>query len=97
MIIMDEVFHLQPLRAQLETLCEKQGIEVLWVEVKCPYDLIEKRLKAKQRFGHILSTEESLKMNRLFAKIFQEFPAYSQNHIVINNESEDSTNIEIFC
>ena len=35
-VIMDEVFHLNSLRTQLEYLCSEK-CQVLWVEVRCPY------------------------------------------------------------
>ena len=84
-VIMDEVFHLDSLRVQLEVLCEKRHVQVLWVEVRCPYDVVEKRLQSTSREGHILSTEQALKMHLLFEEIFEKFSANSQNHIVINN------------
>lgn len=85
-VIMDEVFHLDSLRTQLETLCIKQDVRVLWVEVRCSYETVEARLKSKRREGHILSTEEALKMHLLFKEIFEEFSVNSQNHITVNNE-----------
>ena len=90
---MDEVFHLDSLRAQLEVLCAKRYVEVLWVEVRCPYDIIKKRLQSTSRKGHILSTEQALKMNLLFEKIFEKFSIHGQNHIVINNG--DGTNVDL--
>lgn len=85
--IMDEVFHLGSLRAQIEALCEEQFVQVLWVEVVCPYDLVEKRLRLNKREGHILSTDEALKMNLLFQEIFEEFPSKSINHLTVRNEN----------
>lgn len=85
-IIMDEVFHLNHLRTQLEALCVEQGVRVLWVEVCCPYEAIERRLHSADRKGHIMSSEESLKMNVLFQGIFEGFPAGVQNHITVNND-----------
>lgn len=84
--IMDEVFHLNSLRAQLETLCEGRDVQVLWIEVQCSYDVVEKRLQSVKREGHILSTEEALKMHLMFKEIFEKFSADRQNHIVVNNE-----------
>ena len=83
-VIMDEVFHLNSLRIQLESLCSEK-CQVLWVEVICPYEIVEKRLQLTAREGHILSTEEALKMHILFKEIFEKF--CSQNHIVVNNEN----------
>lgn len=85
-VIMDEVFHLDSLRTQLETLCVRQDVQVLWVEVQCSYETVEARLKSKRREGHILSTEEALKMHLLFKEIFEKFSVNSQNHIIVNNE-----------
>lgn len=87
MAIMDEVFHLNSLRTQLEAMCKEQGVQVLWVEVRCSYDTVEKRLQSTRREGHILSTEEALKMHLLFVEIFEKFSANSKNHIVISNEN----------
>ena len=92
-VIMDEVFHLDSLRAQLEVLCAKRYVEVFWVEVRCPYDIIKKRLQSTSRKGHILSTEQALKMNLLFEKIFEKFSIHGQNHIVINNG--DGVNVDL--
>ncbi|HEY5587860.1 MAG TPA: AAA family ATPase [Candidatus Paceibacterota bacterium] len=92
-VIMDEVFHLEQLRIKIEVLCAKKNIQVFWVEVKCPYEEVEKRLKAKTREGHILSTDEALKMNLLFQKIFETFPTDIKNHIIVNN-NEDNIEIE---
>lgn len=86
-VIMDEVFHLDSLRTRLEVLCAKQNVQVLWVEVRCSYETVGMRLKAKKREGHILSTEEALKMHLMFEEIFEKFSNHSQNHIVINNEN----------
>lgn len=84
--IMDEVFHLSSLRTQLEALCSVQGVQVLWIEVRCSYGTVKKRLQSMNREGHILSTEEALKMHLLFLKTFEKFPTDSQNHMVVNNE-----------
>ncbi len=84
-IIIDEVFHLEKLRKKFETLCTKMQIKVFWVEVQCPYSLVEERLRLHSRVGHILSTEEALNMYLLFSEIFEDFSAYSKNHIIVNN------------
>jgi predicted kinase len=84
-VIMDEVFHLDSLRIKLEDLCAGQNIEVLWIEVRCSRDVVEQRLRASDRRGHILSTEQALAMNLLFEKIFEKFPNDQHNHIVIDN------------
>lgn len=93
MVIMDEVFHLDLLRAQLEANCAEQGVHALWVEVVCSYGVIEKRLHSTKREGHILSTEESLKMNLLFQEIFEEFSTECKNHIVISNENTNDIDL----
>ncbi|MFH1252975.1 MAG: AAA family ATPase [Candidatus Uhrbacteria bacterium] len=85
-IIVDEVFHLASLRADLENLCRLEGVDVLWAEVRCPYTTVESRLRAKDREGHILSTDEALRMYLLFGEIFEAFPADASNHLVVNNE-----------
>ena len=85
-VVMDEGFHLQPLRLKLEVLCMKQNVEVLWIEVRCSYSTVKERLRSTDRSGHILSIEEALRMNRMFEEIFEIFPAHGHNHIVINNE-----------
>jgi predicted kinase len=85
-VLMDEVFHLNSLRIQLETLCAEQCVQVLWIEVRCPYEVVAKRLQLTRREGHILSSEEAIKMNLLFQEIFEKFPTESKNHIIVNNE-----------
>ncbi|MDO8483176.1 MAG: AAA family ATPase [bacterium] len=92
-VIMDEVFHLSSLRTQLEALCAGQQVQVLWVEIRCPYDVVEKRLRSTRREGHILSTEEALKMHVLFMEIFEEFSSSSPNHVVVNNENGVSVDL----
>jgi predicted kinase len=87
-VIMDEVFHLGSLRTRLETLCQEQGIETMWVEVKCPYEIVKRRLQATKREGHILSAEEALKMYLMFRESFEKFPTDSQNHIILSNEND---------
>lgn len=88
-IFVDEVFHLQALRQNLEDLCIQKSIIVQWLEVRCSYQEIERRLHSKNRDGHILSTDETLRMNLLFRGIFEKFPPNKQNHTVFVNE-EDS-------
>lgn len=85
-VIMDEVFHLNSLRMQLESLCAERCVQALWVEVRCPYNTVKKRLQSTIREGHILSAEEALKMHILFKKIFEKFST-CQNHIVVNNKN----------
>jgi predicted kinase len=86
-LVMDEVFHLQELRLRLEASCREQGVMVIWVEVRCDYDIVKKRLQRNNREGHILSSIEALKMNQLFAEIYEDFSP-KQNHIVVNNNNE---------
>lgn len=93
-IILDEVFHLEQLRNKIEDLCIKAEVQVYWVEVKCSYELVEKRLKTKARDGHILSTEEALRMYRLFQEIFEKFSTDNQNHIIINNKYDTNYSVE---
>lgn len=84
-VVMDEVFHLQSLRTRLEQVCTARGTRVQWIEVQCPYAVVEKRLRATTRVGHILSTDEALKMYLLFQEIFERFPEGKENHVVMNN------------
>ncbi len=93
MAIMDEVFHLAALRTQLEFRCADQQVQVIWVEVQCPYDVVQKRLESADRLGHILTTEEALNMHLRFKGIFEPFPSTSKNHIVVPNEHD--TNIDL--
>ena len=89
MVVIDEVFHLSSLRLRLEALCAEQHVDVIWVEVRCAYDVVEQRLRSKGREGHILSTDEALSINRQFKEIFEEFSIGIQNHIVVNNEGDE--------
>jgi len=88
-IILDEVFHLDSLRSRLEAIAMGHGVKVVWVEVLCSYEVVAKRLREKSREGHILSTDEALKMHLLFKSIFEKFPAEAKNHVVVTNESSD--------
>ena len=92
-IIIDEVFHLAELRQRIEDFSEQNGISLLWVEVRCPYKVVEERLLAKPRVGHILSTEEALKMYGLFGEIFEPFAPDNSGHVLINNESNDRIDV----
>lgn len=89
-IVIDEVFHLAELRQRITNLCERQNVSVTWIEVKCPYNIVEERLRTKPRIGHILSNEEALVMYQMFAEIFEPFSADSK-HVVINNVDSDTT------
>lgn len=85
-VYMVEVFHLESLRARLEQSCVARGVQVHWIEVQCSYAVVENRLRSATRVGHILSTDEALKMYLLFQGIFEPFPEGKENHIVLNNE-----------
>jgi len=85
-IIVDEVFHLASLRQKLEKLFLEKEIEVFWLEIICPYIEVKQRLQEKSRSGHILSTDEALKMNLLFQEIFERFPEGKKNHTIFTNE-----------
>ncbi len=87
-VVVDEVFHLQDLRTRLEDCCITAGVEVFWVHMQCSYAQVERRLQARAREGHILSTAEALKMYLLFEGIFEPFPADKPNHIVYNNDGD---------
>ncbi len=73
----------------MEDLCRERGVGVVWVEVRCPFDVVKKRLAKNGRDGHILSTEEALKMYRLFQELFEAFPEEAENHVVIDNDGND--------
>ncbi len=94
-VIMDEIFHLHSLRTQVEALCVEQGVQVLWIEVRCSYATVEKRLQSMSRNGHILSTEEALKMYLLFSKVFEDFSTRDANHVVVRNDSDDNTSMRV--
>ena len=98
-VILDEVFHLNSLRNQLEGLCRENEVQALWIEIQCPSSVVEKRLRATKREGHILSTEEALKMHHQFREIFETFSNGHQNHIIVNNESDPciSSLVEEIC
>jgi predicted kinase len=84
-VILDEVFHLESLRTKIENLCDERQVPVQWIEVQCPYEVVEKRLRSAARVGHILSTDEALKMYRLFQEIFEKFPEGKKNYTLVNN------------
>ena len=73
-VIMEEVFHLAALRDEISSMCSKANVHVLWIEVTCPYEIVESRLRSNGREGHILSTDEALRMHRLFEGVFEPFP-----------------------
>lgn len=86
-VIVDEVFHLNELREKLETLLVLGEVEVVWIQVICSFEEIQKRLESKSRIGHILSTDEALKMNILFQEIFEPFPENKNNHSLFYNDT----------
>ncbi|MFH1457382.1 MAG: AAA family ATPase [Patescibacteria group bacterium] len=88
-VVIDETFHLQVLRGRLEDFCVKLGAEVEWVHVLCTSETVEKRLRAKARVGHILSTDDAIRMHHLFHGIFQRFPKGKKNLIVVDNNNDD--------
>jgi predicted kinase len=86
MAILDEVFHLHSLRMKMEEFCRNNGVSVLWVEIRCSYSVVEERLTRQSRQGHILSTNEALRMYLLFQDIFEAFPDHAENHLVISSD-----------
>jgi hypothetical protein len=56
--------------------------------VQCPYEVVEKRLKKTSREGHILSTDEALKMHVEFKNIFDPFPEGKKNYVRIDNATD---------
>ncbi len=86
-VIVDEVFHLNELREKLETLLVSEDVEVTWIQVVCSFEEVQERLQSKSRIGHILSTDEALKMNILFRDIFEPFPRNKSNHSVFHNDT----------
>jgi len=92
-VVVDEVFHLHNLRQNLENICTSNGANVLWVEVRCPSQEVGNRLRSNGgRNGHILSTDETLRMNDLFQQIFEEFPAGKVNHLTFINDGRCDMN-----
>lgn len=85
-VIVDEVFHLNELREKLEAMLVSKDVEVVWIQVVCSFEEVQKRLKRNSRVGHILSTEEALKMNLLFKEIFDPFPENKDNHSMFYND-----------
>ena len=84
-VIMDEVLHLDALRTRLEEACTVRNVEVQWIEVRCPYEVVERRLRETARVGHILSTDEALAMYLLFQQVFEPFHEGKENYTVVNN------------
>ncbi len=85
-VVMDEVFHLDSLRTQLEALCAKNDVQVLWVEVRCSLDKVKERLAGRK--GHLLPAEKALRIHLLFRDTFEKFADDSPNHIVVYNEDD---------
>jgi predicted kinase len=85
LVVMDEVFHLAPLREKIERFCMERNIQVVWIEVRCPYSVVVDRLNKHNREGHLLSRDEALLMHRLFSKIFDPFEDKPGSHILVRN------------
>lgn len=96
-IVIDEVFHLEELRQRIEKFCSRQDISVVWVEVRCSYDIVAQRLLSKPRIGHILSSEEALAMYRLFRNIFEPLGAFNHKHIVVENIDSGRVDRAVTC
>ncbi len=92
-IAMDEVFHLQSLRSRLEAYCTVFKTQVIWIEVRCSYRVVKKRLSTQERDGHLLSTDETLRMHLMFREIFEKFPDSHQNYIAVDNEESSGVNL----
>jgi hypothetical protein len=48
---------------------------------------VKHRLQQNGRAGHILSTDEALRMNLFFQEVFEAF-SNEKNHVIINNGSD---------
>lgn len=85
LVVMDEVFHLAALREKVECFCGERGINVVWVEVRCPYSVVVARLNRCDRDAHLLSRDEALLMYRMFSEIFEPFEDKRGSHILVQN------------
>ncbi len=83
-VVMDDVYPYHSVRAELESQCREQQVNVLWVEVRSSNATATERLTTREH--SILSPEEALEIHGMCGDAFEAFPADSQNHIVINNE-----------
>lgn len=97
MAIIDEVFHLHSLRTQLEFRCTERQVQVIWVEVQCPYEVVKRRLQSTARADHILTSEETLNMYLRFKEMFEAFSGKSKNHIAVNNEYDADIDLLVEC
>ena len=84
-VVIDEVFHLRELRGRIKALCAEKAVQVFWVEVLCPYELVKERLEKKERSGHVLSFEKTLEMHRRFQEVFESFNGQEDRTLVIND------------
>lgn len=85
LVVMDEVFHLSSLRKRIEEFSLQRNIEVVWIEIKCPYSVVVDRLSRHERTGHLLSREEALLMYRMFNEIFEPFENKRGSRILVRN------------
>jgi predicted kinase len=72
-VVMDEMFHVRHLRDRITAGCKHYGISVRWIEVRCPDDVVERRLAGRPRNGHILSTEQMMLLREKVASEFDPF------------------------
>ncbi|MEK7601846.1 MAG: AAA family ATPase [Patescibacteria group bacterium] len=88
-VVTDEMFHVRELRERIEAVCVQCGISVLWIEVRCTDAEVVSHLAVHPRKGHILSTEQTLRMRQEVARVFDDFPCNANRLVVSNAGSVD--------
>ncbi len=83
-VVTDEMFHVGQLRKRIESICVQSGISVLWIEVRCTDEEVVNHLAAHPREGHILNTEQTLRMRREVAQVFDDFHC-GANRLIVSN------------
>lgn len=57
-----------------------------------PYEIVQARLSMNGRIGHILTTEDALKMYIMFKEVFEPFP-FGKGNIHIDNSENISAGL----
>ncbi len=72
-VVLEEIFHIRALRIEMMEKLQGGGLYVEWIHVTCPFEVVKQRLEENPRQGHMLTTEQSLKLYRDFESLFEAF------------------------
>ncbi len=91
-VVLDEMFHVRDLRRRIAQACRDRRIQVRWIEVQCSDEEAARRIEERPRNGHILSSEELLKIRAEVARVFDPF-ADEGPHLMLCNVGSVETSV----